>query len=165
MKYHFLFFNTFSNVMILNINVFWSVFLSWIRSQEYCTLIVSAKCYIWNIKIQFLEQWFNPNYLPCCITKTHVFCFCADKAYVTKYNLDTCLIVIGHILDTDELYNICQPHMYMKHGLWESLLRMSHTTAHCAIAAQCCTIAVHQSTIHTICRIVIPWTYWSMHTL
>ena len=39
------------------------------------------------------------------------------KAYVTKYNLDTCLIVIGHRLDTDELYNICHPNMYMKHGL------------------------------------------------
>ena len=32
-------------------------------------------------------------------------------AYVTKYNLDACLIVI----DIDELYNICQPNMYMKH--------------------------------------------------
>ena len=52
------------------------------------------------------------------------------KAYVTKYNLDTCLIVIGHRLDTDELYNICHPNIYMKHGLWESLLRMSHKTAH-----------------------------------
>ena len=38
-------------------------------------------------------------------------------ACVTKYNLDTCLIVIGHRLDTDELYNICHPNMYMKHGL------------------------------------------------
>ena len=39
------------------------------------------------------------------------------KAYVTKNNLDACLIVIGHRLDTDELYNICHPNMYMKHGL------------------------------------------------
>ena len=39
------------------------------------------------------------------------------QAYVTKYNLDACLIVIGHRLDTDELYNICHPNMYMKHEL------------------------------------------------
>ena len=39
------------------------------------------------------------------------------QAYVTKYNLNACLIVIGHRLDTDELYNICHPNMYMKHGL------------------------------------------------
>ena len=39
------------------------------------------------------------------------------QAYVTKYNLEACLIVIGHRLDTDELYNICHPNMYMKHGL------------------------------------------------
>ena len=39
------------------------------------------------------------------------------QAYVTKYNLDACLIIIGHRLDTDELYKICHPNMYMKHGL------------------------------------------------
>ena len=39
------------------------------------------------------------------------------KTYVTKYNLDACLIIVGHRLDTDELYNICQPNMYIKHGL------------------------------------------------
>ena len=44
----------------------------------------------------------------------HVKC---RQAYATKYNLDACLIVIGHRLDIDELYNICHPNMYMKHGL------------------------------------------------
>ena len=40
------------------------------------------------------------------------------KTYVTKYNLDACLIIVCHRLDTDELYNhICQPNMYIKHGL------------------------------------------------
>ena len=38
-------------------------------------------------------------------------------AYVTTSIIDACLIVIGHKLDTDELYNICHPNMYMKHGL------------------------------------------------
>ena len=33
------------------------------------------------------------------------------QAYVTKCNLDACLIVIGHRLDTDKLYNICHPNM------------------------------------------------------
>ena len=51
------------------------------------------------------------------LSKLYCYALSADKAYVTKYNLDTCLIVIGHRLDTDELYNICHPNMYMKHGL------------------------------------------------
>ena len=46
-----------------------------------------------------------------------LLCVKRQQAYVTKYNLDACLIVIGHRLDTDELYNICHPNKYMKHGL------------------------------------------------
>ena len=51
------------------------------------------------------------------VSKLYCYALSADKAYVTKYNLDACLIVIGHRLDTDELYNICHPNIYMKHGL------------------------------------------------
>ena len=51
------------------------------------------------------------------MSKLYCYALSADKAYVTKYNLDACLIIIGHRLDTDELYNICHPNMYMKHVL------------------------------------------------
>ena len=51
------------------------------------------------------------------LSKLYHYALSADKAYVTKYNLDACLIIIGHRLDTDELYNIYHPNMYMKHGL------------------------------------------------